>query len=215
MTVFNPFRIAGDVVHMLSVVLLLWKIRRQKRCSGISLKTQILYAIVFTTRYLDIFTNFWSMYNTFLKVVFLSTSYYTIYLIYRKYKATYDKDHDTFQILYVIAPAAALALVFTDEYALMETLWTFSIILESVAILPQVFLLQKTREVENLTAHYIVALGAYRSLYLLNWVYRYFTEPNYRAWFVWIFGMLQTALYCDFFYYYIVSQWQRKQLVLP
>lgn len=32
------------------------------------MKTQILYAVVFTCRYLDLFTNFYSMYNTVLKV---------------------------------------------------------------------------------------------------------------------------------------------------
>ena len=36
--------------------------------AGLSLKTQYLYAIVFTCRYLDLFTNFYSMYNTVLKV---------------------------------------------------------------------------------------------------------------------------------------------------
>ena len=58
--------------------------------------------------------------------------------------------------------------------------WAFSIYLEAVAILPQLFLLQKQGEVENLTSHYVAALGAYRALYLLNWVYRYFTEEDYQ-----------------------------------
>ena len=51
--------------------------------------------------------------------------------------------------------------------------WSFSIFLESVAILPQMFLLQRLGEAETITTHYIFALGAYRALYLLNWIYRY------------------------------------------
>lgn len=35
---------------------------------GISGKSQILFALVFTTRYLDLFTNFISIYNTVMKV---------------------------------------------------------------------------------------------------------------------------------------------------
>lgn len=35
---------------------------------GISGKSQILFALVFTTRYLDLFTNFISVYNTVMKV---------------------------------------------------------------------------------------------------------------------------------------------------
>eukprot|EP00727_Mastigamoeba_balamuthi_P012307 m51a1_g77 putative er lumen protein retaining receptor (217) ;mRNA; r:242956-243982 len=215
MAVFNPFRICGDLVHILSIILLLEKIRRQKSCAGISLKTQILYALVFTCRYLDIFSNLWSLYNTVLKAVFLAASYYTVYLVTHRHKATYDRAHDTFQIAFVIAPCAVLALLFTTEYTLMEILWTFSIILESVSILPQIFLLQKTGEVENLTANYIVAMGAYRAFYILNWVWRYFSEDDYSAWLVWVFGILQTALYCDFFYYYFISRVQGKTLVLP
>lgn len=134
-TVFNPFRYAGDLVHILSIVLLLHKIRTHRSCSGmsclyhietlfrvigISLKTQLLYAAVFTSRYLDLFTNYLWIYNIVLKVLFLTTSYATIYLIVHKYRATYDKEHDTFQIIYLVGPASALALLFTDEYSITE-----------------------------------------------------------------------------------------------
>lgn len=37
-------------------------------CTGISGKSQILFALVFTTRYLDLFSNFISIYNTVMKV---------------------------------------------------------------------------------------------------------------------------------------------------
>ena len=36
--------------------------------SGISGKSQILFALVFTTRYLDLLTSFISLYNTCMKV---------------------------------------------------------------------------------------------------------------------------------------------------
>lgn len=43
-------------------LVLLLKIQATKSCAGVSLKTQELYAIVFLTRYLDLFTNFVSLY---------------------------------------------------------------------------------------------------------------------------------------------------------
>jgi hypothetical protein len=55
----------------------------------------------------------------------------------------------------------------------MEIMWSFSIFLESVAILPQLFMLQRTGEAETITTHYLAALGAYRALYIPNWIYRY------------------------------------------
>jgi len=55
--------------------------------------------------------------------------------------------------------------------------------------------------VENLTSHYVFALGSYRGFYLLNWIYRYCTEDDYQQRIVWLSGIVQTALYCDFFWY--------------
>lgn len=65
--------------------------------TGISGKSQILFAIVYTTRYLDLFTTFISAYNTFMKIVFIATSLATVFLMYVKFKATYDHNHDTFR----------------------------------------------------------------------------------------------------------------------
>ncbi|KDO65951.1 hypothetical protein CISIN_1g0332061mg, partial [Citrus sinensis] len=56
---------------------------------------------------------------------------------------------------------------------------------------------------------------AYRGLYILNWVYRYFTEPHYVHWIPWISGLVQTLLYADFFYYYFDSWKNNKNLQLP
>ena len=55
----------------------------------------------------------------------------------------------------------------------------------------------------------------YRGLYILNWIYRFMTEPNYRQWIVWISGVLQTGLYIDFFYYYFQAWKNNKKLQLP
>ncbi len=61
----------------------------------------------------------------------------------------------------------------------MEVLWTFSIYLESVAILPQLFMVSKTGEAESITSHYLFALGSYRALYIFNWIYRYYFEGTF------------------------------------
>jgi len=65
--------------------------------AGISGKSQLLFALVYTTRYLDLVTSYVSLYNSVMKVVFLAASYATIYLMYVKFKATYDHNHDTFR----------------------------------------------------------------------------------------------------------------------
>ena len=52
----------------------------------------------------------------------------------------------------------------------------------------------------------VAALGAYRALYLVNWVFSYFTEEDYLQRIVWFAGVVQTGLYCDFFYHYYQSK---------
>lgn len=82
-------------------------------------------------------------------------------------------------------------------------MWAFSIYLEAVAIFPQLVMLQTTGDVDTITYDYMFTLGGYRALYLINWIYRLATEPEYSEWIVWIAGLVQTGLYCDFFYYYL------------
>jgi ER lumen protein retaining receptor len=190
------------------------KIWKTRSCAGLSGKSQIMFAIVFTTRYLDLVTTFISAYNTIMKVIFVASSYATIYFIYSKFKPTYDRNHDTFRIEFLLIPVAGLSVLVNHEFSLLEILWTFSIYLESVAILPQLFMISKTGEAETITSHYLFALGIYRALYILNWIYRYYYEGFFDLIAV-VAGCVQTVLYCDFFYLYITKVWKGKKLTLP
>ncbi|KAA0183271.1 hypothetical protein HAZT_HAZT002982 [Hyalella azteca] len=163
-----------------------------------------MFALTFTARYLDLFTNFVSVYNSVMKVVYLAAAYATLYLMYVKFKATYDHNHDTFRLEFLILPAAGLALIINHEFSIIEVMWTFSIYLEAVAILPQLFMVSKTGEAESITSHYLFALGSYRALYIVNWVYRYYSEGFYDM-IATLAGVVQTVLYCDFFYLYITK----------
>ncbi|KAJ4728473.1 ER lumen protein-retaining receptor [Melia azedarach] len=213
----NLFRLAGDMTHLASVLVLLLKIHTIKSCAGISLKTQELYAIVFATRYLDIFTDFISFYNTIMKLIFLGSSFSIVWYMrhHKIVRRSYNKGQDTFRHFFLILPCLLLALLINEKFSFKEVMWTFSVYLEAVAILPQLVLLQRTRNIDNLTGQYVFLLGAYRGLYILNWIYRYFTEPGYVHWIPWISGLIQTLLYGDFFYYYFDSWKNNKRLQLP
>lgn len=76
--------------------------------------------------------------------------------------------------------------------------------MESVAILPQLFMISKTGQAETITSHYLFALGLYRGLYLVNWIFRYYTEGFFDLIAI-VAGAVQTVFYCDFFYLYITK----------
>ncbi|XP_002132358.2 ER lumen protein-retaining receptor-like [Drosophila pseudoobscura] len=210
----NIFRLMADLAHVLAIVILLHKIWKSRSCAGISGKSQILFALVYFMRYLDIMTSYVSFYNSTMKLLFLGTSGATLNLIYRKFKASYDHNHDSFRIAYLLVPCGLLSLILNHEFSVLEILWTFSIYLESVAILPQLFMVAKTGEAESITSHYLFALGSYRALYVCNWVYRYIAESHFDLIAI-IAGLVQTILYCDFFYLYITKVLQNRKLQLP
>ncbi|CAH2355720.1 hypothetical protein CLIB1423_32S00496 [[Candida] railenensis] len=210
----NIFRFLADLSHLASILILIYSIETNKSIQGLSLKTQSLYVIVFCTRYLDLFTSYHSLYNTLMKIFFIASSVYVVYIMTKKYQKSIKEDIDTFPIRYLTGGAFIFALIFTNKYTPGEVLWSFSIWLESVAILPQLFMLQRTGEAENITVHYIAALGAYRALYIPNWAYRYFTEGRFEK-ISFFAGVVQTLIYSDFFYIYYTKVMKGKKFSLP
>jgi ER lumen protein retaining receptor len=130
------------------------------------------------------------------------------------WKPTHDPNLDTFRVGYLLGGALLLAVLFPYEWTFSEILWAFSIWLESVAILPQLFLLQRTGEAETITANYLFALGLYRTLYIPNWLWRYFAEGHFDPIAV-IAGVIQTILYSDFFWIYYQKVFKGKKFTLP
>lgn len=85
-------------------------------------------------------------------------------------------------------------------------MWTFSIILESVCVIPQLLLLRQTTVPTVIDSYYLFALGSYRALYILNWIVRLAGKTHHFDPISVIFGVVQTALYIDFFYVYYTRQ---------
>lgn len=107
---------------------------------GISGKSQILFAIVYISRYLDLFTTYVSLYNTFMKVVFIGSSLGTLYLMYLKFRATYDHNHDSFRIEFLIIPCLILALLINHDFTVMEVSLLF-VIYDVTVTLPIIILI--------------------------------------------------------------------------
>jgi hypothetical protein len=97
-----------------------------------------------------------------------------------------------------------------DTTDVLQILWVFSEILESVCIIPQLLLLRQTTVPTVIDSFYLVALGAYRFLYVLNWIVRGINEFGYRDPTSWVWGSIQTALMIDFAWVY----WSRQRVKL-
>jgi len=110
----NLFRLAGDTCHVISIFLLILRLRVSKNAIGISIKTQELYLVVFISRYLDLFTTFYSIYNTLMKILYISATSYIIYMVRRTepFKSNFEKGHDSFlHWKFAVIPCVVLGAV--------------------------------------------------------------------------------------------------------
>jgi hypothetical protein len=98
----------GDLSHLASIFILVHKIHTSRSCrgqpphlswcvrlglsnralrSGISFKTQLLYVVVFVTRYLDMFWTYVSLYNSAMKLFFIASSCYILFLMRYRFRS--------------------------------------------------------------------------------------------------------------------------------
>lgn len=220
----NIFRLTGDMCRMLAKIILLRRLHVARNAQGISLVTQLLYLVVCLTRYTDLFTHFYSIYNSVMKIFYIAIE---VCLIMKIRRSDRDPELDNFPaIKFLVLPCLLSTLVhhwvvgsfdqlfrWAPGFMMQQFLWQFSIYLEAVTILPQLSLLKRYRVVENLTGNYVFLLGIYRFLYIINWIYRAHYEPGYRHHYaVYVSGVVQVLFYIEFFYYWIISKMRRRPL---
>lgn len=232
----------GALSRMFGFGILNVKTFTSKRATGVSTKTLQLYCIVFFFRLTSIVrhegylpydkSGDW-LYHAieFLALFFTATALYGCSVPFKEsYQGKLDKFGEMSVppgagAVYLIVPVAILAILVhpnlnSDFFS--DVAWTYSMYLESVALVPQLFMFQKQESgvVELLTAHFVAALGFGRILEFMFWVYSYHelataqgsTMPGYLALFA---QFMQLVLMVDFFWYYYLAVKNATPLVLP
>lgn len=159
--------------------------------AGISLRSQELYFCVFLTRYVDSFVNYENVLSyTFATRVYLMTATSVVLVLFYvntdTVRTTYDSSHDTTRHWATIAAPCALLSVATVLFesrpfapSVVETLFTFSVVLEGVALIPQIRLLHRQNthvyfdladaEEVRCSHLYLLFVLAFRALHILHW----------------------------------------------
>lgn len=104
----------------------------------------------------------------------------------------------------IVGPASSL-IYYKGAFHFVEILWAFSIVLESLCVIPQLLLLRQTSVPTVIDSYYLVTLGAYRALYILNWIWRA-AHKDFANPIAVVFGIIQTAFYIDFAWVYYTRQ---------
>jgi len=138
----NIFRFLGDLSHLLSILILIYNMRTKRSSAGISFKSQCLYTIVFVTRYIgngyfhfvlitDLFWSWISLYNTVMKIFFIASSVYILYLMKGPFRPTHDPNLDTFKVEFLFIGAFVASLVFNYDYTFAEVCFLLSTVSEA------------------------------------------------------------------------------------
>lgn len=69
----------------------------------------------------------------FTQVIYIGCAYATVYLIYMKFRATYDGNHDSFRVEFLVVPVGGLAVLINHDFSFLEVGSTSCFFRHSVA----------------------------------------------------------------------------------
>lgn len=195
---WNVFRLLGDFLHlggMLQGLLAVWS---AGSVEGFSKKTQVLYQLVFVSRYLDLFTVTQNWYLILFKVTYNLLTAFMLSSFSFLWQ-TYNAEADSCNLLLIVPPAAAATYLVSVGSSFRDEMWTFSEFLEPVALVPQYIMCYRATRVRPGAVLYTLCVGGYRLLYILNWIYkRYMWQGAYHDYTSWLGGILEAVLFVDF-----------------
>merc|ERR1719410_579667 len=115
--------------------------------------------------------------------------------------------------LYIVGPAAAIALVMhphLNNFLITDIAWAFALYLESVTVLPQLFMFMKEGRAQAHTSHFLAAQALSRIFSFIFWSSTFSelsTTNHYIKRFVghWVvvIQLIQLIIMGDFIYHYV------------
>jgi hypothetical protein len=227
---FSSIYTLGVAVQCLAFYLLNAKVEMQKSVSGISAKTLQVYVLVFVCRltstlmrhgYLPMDVSGDWVFQT-ADILSLIMTLTLLRRMYTTHSGTYQEDYDTFNVYRLVPPCIVLAMCVHGHLngcPFYDTIWTASMNLDTIAMLPQLWMLAKIGgEVDGMTSHFVVALAFSRLCGFAFWFYGYreLMRVSAVAAYQLLFAHgMQVFLSLDFVYYYRTARMKGKRMQLP
>merc|ERR1719172_110787 len=230
---FSSFLTLSAGLQCLGFVLLTLKVQNQRATTGLSGKMLAMYAATLCFRlsstvhlngYLPVDqTGDWAYQAV--EICSLILVGYLMHCVFVSHRTTYQETQDSFPISIQSAVMGCFILAVAihpnlDRWPLFDILWTTGCYLETLSMLPQLWMLSKIGEVEALTSHFVVLSALARVSSLIFW-YRGFQELapahggfNFPGWGVMGAHVAQLLLSCDFVFLYLKS-FHRTRMALP
>jgi hypothetical protein len=231
--VFSAIITLGAAFQCLGFVLLRLKVRKQHGVQGISGKSLQLYAVALCCRLFSTlqFNGYLPVDRTgdwlyqLVDLVALGVVYTLIVMVRNTHNATYHYEFDTCSIGWFALGAFILSFFIhphLNNRKIPDMAWTCALYIETVAMIPQLWMLFKMGgEVESLASHFIACVFMSRVLMMTFWVNTYHelrpkeSDFNLPGFGVMGAQLLQCVIFADFMYYYVRSIRNNTKLVLP
>lgn len=230
---FSVVLTMSSAVQCLGFFLLSLKVKYQRTVAGLSARTLEMYVVFFLTRLgSTLFKNGYLPVDRSGDYVYqlgdigsLLIVLNLLYSIHKRHRDSYQDEHDTLSI-YQAIPACVLLACFVhgdlNNSWFFDTLWTVSLFIDTISMLPQLWMLTKLGgQVESLTSHFVASLVISRSLAFAFWLYGYKeiapkVGPNVAGYTIITASSIQLVLCADFMYYYVKGlRSAGRKMVLP
>lgn len=211
----------SSLVSMFSFLMVAMMIETGKSVKGISLKMMECYIIVFLCRLCAIipfegylpFDKSGDWVYQVCEAFGLCLAGSIVYCIRVQHAHTYEPTSDNFNHLWIIAPCAVVSLILhphLNNFLPTDIAWAFALYLESVTVLPQLFMFMKEGRAQTHTSHFLAAQALSRLMSFIFWASSFseLSNPNHTIkQFVghWVVGvqLIQLLIMGDFIYQYV------------
>lgn len=170
---FSLFLTTSSLTSMFAFLMVALKMETNRSARGVSLKMFECYLVLIVCRLCSIIpfegylpydrSGDW-LYQTFETISLLLVGV-IVYMCRRKFLASYEAESDVFKHHFLILGCLVLALIFhpnLNAFMPADVCWTFALYLESVAVLPQLFMFHREKRVEPFTTHFLAGQAASR-----------------------------------------------------
>jgi hypothetical protein len=243
---FSFLLTVGSLLVLFSFLLLVAKVALTRKVRNISLKTLQCYALVFAARLSSILryegylpydkTGDWFYQATECGALALVLGLIAAVAVF---KQSYQRDADKLTLpgvpgelgaLVLVVPALVLAILLHPTLNgnwVTDTAWAFALYLEAVAMTPQIYMFQSSRnaEVEPLEANFVFSLAVARAMHLVFWMSSFHElndkdassslQRRFPGHLVVISQVLNLLLMADFVYFYVIAARKKTGFVLP
>eukprot|EP01066_Platyproteum_vivax_P008322 Platyproteum_vivax@DN3474_c0_g1_i1.p1 len=218
---FSFLMTLSSLIGLFTFLMVLYNMETNKSCVGVSLKMMECYLVLTLVRLCSIlpfegylpYDKSGDWLYQLVEVLIFGAQMGVVYCCRVRYADSYDSSLDVFNPLFLIIPSAILALILhpsLNAFMPADAAWTFALYLESVCVLPQLWMFQKTGTVEAFTTHFLAGQALSKLLSFFFWASSYAelndpTKPlkSYIGIWVIVMQILQLVLMGDFIYQYL------------